>query len=104
MPPAYRERLGVAKSVESMRKQLEALQAGSKLNSLIATDNRLEIERGLTTAVNSRESAKAELAAMTAERNGYLENWRSQTAQTLSEESRKLSDAKQALNKALLRR
>jgi hemolysin D len=101
---ALRERLGVAQAVESMRKKLEALQAGSRLNSLIAIDNRLEVERSLSTAVNSGESARAELAAMTAERDGYIQNWRGQLAQTLSDQSRKLSDAREALNKALLRR
>ena len=33
-----------------------------------------------------------------------IQNWRGQLAQTLSEQSRKLSDAREALNKALLRR
>lgn len=87
-----------------MRKKLEAIQAGSRLNALIATDNRLEIERNLTTALNTSESAKAEYAAMTAERDGYIQNWRALIAQSLSEQSRKLSDARESLNKALLRR
>jgi hemolysin D len=101
---AFRERLVVAQSLEAMRKKLEALQAGSRLNSLIATDGRLEIERSLSTAMNTGETARAELAAMTAERDGYVQNWRAQIAQALSEESRKLSDARGALNKATLRR
>jgi hemolysin D len=101
---AFRERLLVAQNLEAMRKKLEALQAGSRLNTLIATDSRLEIERSLSTAMNTGETARAELAAMTAERDGYVQNWRAQIAQTLSEESRKLSDARGALNKATLRR
>ena len=101
---AYRERLVVAQTVETMRKKLEALQVGSQLNALIATDSRLEIERSLSTAINTGESAKAELAAMIAERDAYVQNWRGQIAQALSEVSRKLSDARESLNKALLRR
>jgi hemolysin D len=101
---AFRERLVVAQNLEAMRKKLEALQVGSRLNLLIATDSRLEIERSLSTAMNTGETARAELAAMTAERDGYVQNWRAQIAQTLSEESRKLSDARGALNKATLRR
>jgi hemolysin D len=101
---AFRARLTVAQTLEAMRQKLEALQAGTKLNTLIATDSRLEIERSLSTAMNTGETARAELAAMTAERDGYLQNWRAQVAQTLSEESRKLSDARGALNKATLRR
>ena len=69
-----------------------------------ATDNRLEIDRSRSTAINTGDAARAELAAMTAERDGYIQNWRAQIAQTLSEEARKLSDARESLNKALLRR
>jgi hemolysin D len=101
---AFRERLNVAQTVETMRKRLEELQAGSRLNSLIAIDNRLEIERSLSTAINAAETAKTDLAAMIAERDAYVQSWRAQIAQTLSEESRKLSDVREALNKALLRR
>lgn len=101
---AFAARLAVAQDLEAMRKKLEELQAGSRFNSLIAIDNRLEVERNLETAGKSREAAEAELSAMKAERDAYIENWRSQTAQTLTEESRKLNDARQALNKALLRR
>jgi hemolysin D len=101
---AYRERLVVAQTVETMRKKLEALQVGSQLNALIATDSRLEIERSLSTAINMGESAKAELAAMIAERDAYVQNWRGQIAQALSDVFRKLSDARESLNKALLRR
>jgi HlyD family secretion protein len=101
---AFRERLAVAQTVEAMRKKLEALQVGSQLNALIATDSRLEVERGLSTAINTGESAKAELAAMIAERDGYVQNWRVQIAEALSEASRKLSDAREQLSKALLRR
>ena len=102
---AFRERLLiVAQAVETMRKKLEALQVGSQLNALIATDSRLEIERSLSTAIKTGESAKAELAAMIAERDAYDQNWRVQVAEALSEGSRKLSDARESLNKALLRR
>jgi hemolysin D len=101
---AFRDRLAVAQSVEDMRKKLEEMQAGSRLNSMLATDNRLEVERSLTSVTKTREAAKADLAAMIAERNAYVQNWRAQASQTLSDESRKLSDAREALNKALLHR
>jgi hemolysin D len=101
---AFRRRQAVAQDVETMRKRLEALQVGSRLNTLAATDSRLEIERNLATAIRTRENAKDDLAAMIAERDGYLQNWRAQIAQTLSEETRKLSDARESLRKALLRR
>lgn len=101
---AFGERLAVAQNVEAMRKKLEDMQAGSRLNSLIALDNRLEVERGLTTAIKSGETAKADLAAMIAERDAYAQNWQAQSSQALSDASRKLSDARESLNKALLHR
>lgn len=101
---AYRQRLAVAEQVEHMRKDLERLQVGSRLNSLQATDNKLEIQRGLENAVNTAESAKRDLAAMVAERDSYEGNWHAEVAQKLAESARKLSDAREQLNKAKLRR
>ena len=101
---AFRDRLAVAQDVEAMRKSLEKLQVGSKLNSLAATDSRLEVARGLSGAIETGETARRDLAAMQAERDGYGQNWRAQTSQTLTDQVRKLSDARELLNKAQLRR
>ena len=46
----YRGRLRVATNVEATRKELERSLVGSKLNSLAATDARLEMQRGLAMA------------------------------------------------------
>jgi HlyD family secretion protein len=101
---AFGERLGVSQSVEAMRRKLEDMQAGSRLNTLIATDNRIETERNLSTATKTNESGKADLAAMIAERDAYIQDWQAQAAQALSDASRQLSDAQESLNKALLHR
>ena len=101
---ALAERLAVAQNVESMRKRLEEMQFGSRLNLLGAIDNRLEIERNLSNARKTGETAKTDLAAMMAERDAFVQNWRVQAAQALTEATRKLSDAREALNKSLLRR
>jgi hemolysin D len=101
---AFEERLEVAKDVEAMRRKLEGMQAGSRLNTLVATDNRIETERNLSTATRTNESVKADLAAMVAERDAYIQDWQAQAAQTLSDASRQLSDAQESLNKAMLHR
>lgn len=101
---AFAARLVVAKDVEAMRRKLEELQAGSRFNSLIALDNRLEVERNLLNSGKSSEAAAAELGAMIAERDAYDRNWRAQTAQSLTEASRKLNDAREEFDKARLRR
>ncbi len=101
---AYGERVKVATDVEQKRAELERLQVGSKLNLLAATDNRLEIQRGLDTAKTQAAQGARDLAAMKAERDGYDQNWRGQVSKDLTDQTRKLSDAKEQLAKAARRR
>jgi hemolysin D len=100
----YRERLNVAQDIEGMRKQLEASQSGSRLNTLLATDTRVEMERALANADQTAEGAKRDQAALAAERDAFIRGWRADVSQQLSEANRKLSDAQEQLNKAKLRR
>ena len=100
---AYTARLEGALQVEAMRKELERLNAGSKLNTLQAIDSRLEIERGLQTSRNQVGSSKSDLLAMMRERDGFVEQHRAEISQLITDQERKLSDAKEQLNKASLR-
>jgi hemolysin D len=100
----YRERLEVAQSVEHMRKQLEALQAGSKLQLLMATDARAEMARSLANAEQTGEGAKRDQSALEAERNGYIQGWHADVSQKLADASGRLNDAQEQLNKAKLHR
>ncbi|PBB22033.1 MULTISPECIES: HlyD family type I secretion periplasmic adaptor subunit [unclassified Mesorhizobium] len=99
----YRQRLTVADSIEQMRKQLEARQVGSRLNTLLAEDNRAEMSRSLGNAEQTAEAAKRQQAAVAAERDGYIQGWRAEVSQSLSEASSRISDARELLNKAKLR-
>ncbi|MGE0225945.1 MAG: HlyD family type I secretion periplasmic adaptor subunit [Acetobacteraceae bacterium] len=101
---AYRDRLAYATSLESMRKELERLNVGSKINTLSAMDVRAEMQRNLQSAEQAAMSAQRDLAALIAERNGYVENWRADVSEKLAEAVTKLSDARESLNKAQLRR
>ena len=100
----YSERLKVATELEHKRVELERLQVGSQINRLAATDSRLEVKRGLDNAASQASQADRDLQALQAERDGYNQQWRSQVSQELTEQGRKLSDAREQLNKALLRR
>ena len=100
----YRERLGVAKNIEEMRKKLEALDSGSKLNTLQATDTRAEVARSLANSEKTAEGAKLDQAALAAERDAYIQGWRATASQQLSDVSGKANDARELLNKAKLRR
>jgi hemolysin D len=100
----YRERLGVAKSIEQMRKQLESVQSGSRLNTLLATDTRAEMARSLANSEQTAEGAKLDQAALASERDAYIRGWRAAASQQLSDATGKASDARELLNKAKLRR
>jgi HlyD family secretion protein len=100
----YRQRLEVAQGVETMRNQLENLQVGSKLNSLSAKDNRIEMERNISTSQAQADTETKDLRALIAERDGEEQDWRSKISQDLTDQGRKLDDAKQQLKKASLRR
>jgi HlyD family secretion protein len=96
--------LAVAQNVEQMRKELEARQVGSRLNTLQAMDNRDEMARFLANAQATAEGAKRDLSAMIADRDQWIQSWRSDVSQQLADATSKLSDAQQSLNKAQLHR
>jgi hemolysin D len=100
----YTDRLAYAKSLEAMRLQLEQLNVGSKLNTLAAKDSRAEMAGNLANAQQQARGAQRDLAALIAERNGYIQSWHSETADKLNDALGKLSDARESLNKAQLRR
>ena len=100
----YRERLGVAQNIELMRKQLESVNSGSKLNTLMATDTRAEMARALANSEQTAQSAKLEREALASERDAYIQGWQAAASQQLSETSGKANDAREQLNKAKRRR
>lgn len=95
----YRQRMAVAQNVESMRLQLQHDAVGSRLDSLAATDNRLEMTRSLAQALSSAQSERQQMGAIIAQRDAYDQQWRSDVSQQLHEEGLKLSDARNSLRK-----
>ncbi len=100
---AYTTRLEGALEVEAMRKELERLNAGSKLSTLQAIDSRVEVERGLQTSRNQVVSSTSDLQAMMRERDGFTQQHYAEISQLITDQERKLSDAQEQLNKAALR-
>jgi hemolysin D len=99
----FRERLKVAQQVEDMRKQLQALQAGSKLQLLQAMDNRAEMERAFAYAEQTGEGAKRDQASVQSDRDAYVQGWKAEVSQQLAAAYDKLSAAHDQLSKATLR-
>jgi HlyD family secretion protein len=100
----YRARLGVANNIVQMRQKLEELEVGSKLNSLTAADTHAEMQRAMINAQRTADSAKLQLAALKSERDAYVQGWKADVGQQLSQASQQLNDAREQLNKAGLRR
>ena len=100
----YQERLTYANSLEKMRNDLDKLGVGSKLNTLQAQDTRAEMQRNLEAAARAGDGAQQDLAALIAERNGYIQSWHADVAEKLAEAAGKLSDARESFNKAQLKR
>ena len=100
----YADRLAYAKTLEQMRKELEHLNVGSKINTLSAMDTRVQMQAGLETAQQQLLGSQRDLAALIAERNGYVQTWHTDIADKLTDALGKLSDARESLNKAQLRR
>jgi HlyD family secretion protein len=98
----YQQRLSIASNVEEMRKNLQQLQVGSRLDTLAATDDRVNIQAELATAQSSAAQAKRDLAAQEAERDSYDQQFRATVSQQLSEAINNLTQAQQALTKAKL--
>ena len=99
----FTQRLAVAQKIEGMRKELAAKQYDTALNSLLATDTRLQVQNGLVSAQNEATTARKDLEAMKAERNAFIQGWDAQVSQTLADEMQNLRDATENLNKASLR-
>lgn len=101
---SYTDRLAYAKSLEAMRKELEHLNVGSKINTLSAMDTRTQMQGSLDGALQQAMGSQRDHAALMAERNGYIQSWHTEIADKLTEALSKLSDARESLNKAQLRR
>lgn len=73
---ALRDRMRVMGEIESMRSKLVVSETGSRLNLLLATDNRLEVGRNLSVVINGLQEAQHTLNALRSERDVYQRDWR----------------------------
>jgi len=98
-PKYYQQRLSIASNVEDMRTKLQQLQVGSKLDTLAATDDRVNIQANLASALSSAAASQRDLAAQIAERNGFDQQWKSTISQQLATAINNLAEAEQSLAK-----
>jgi HlyD family secretion protein len=101
---SFTERLRLAAEVEAKRRELERLQVGSQLDRMQSTDTRMSYEAQLAGAKSAVRAARTDLESLVAQRNDYLQQRAADTSEKLTEQGRLLSDARELLNKARLRR
>jgi len=95
----YQQRLAIASNVEDMRSKLQELQVGSKLDTLAATDDRVNIQANLASAISSAAASQRDLAAQIAERDSFDQQWKSTVSQQLAAAINNLAQAEQSLAK-----
>jgi hemolysin D len=98
----FRERLGVASDIESMRIKLQERELGSKLNTLLAADARLNISGSLSASESDAAQASRKMGAEQAGRQTFIEQWNRQNSQELADSRGKLVQAQQDYAKATL--
>jgi hemolysin D len=91
-------------SVEEIRKQLERMQVGSKLNTYQAELDRESGQQRLEDAKQALIGAKRDLASMIAERDSWKHQWYVDTQNQESQQERLLSDMQAQVAKNELRR
>ena len=98
-----RDRQAISGQIETMRRELERVQVGSRLQSLLAADARLEIQGSMATAEGQSRGAQRDQRAVAAEREAYITNYQAQVSQDLADRRRALSEVRENLAKAQLR-
>lgn len=97
----YADRAKLAKEVEQMRATLAAAQVGSRLNLLVATDQKTELLRNLEHDHNSLLESQHQLQATAATRNAFAQQWLAQASQELVTARNQRDNALQQLEKAM---
>jgi HlyD family secretion protein len=99
---SYSQRLEIADNVLTMRQKLQDLQVGSKLDTEVAKDDRVNVQSEMATALNTAASDEKQAADQEAERASFDGQWRAQISSQLLTSTNDLAQAEQALSKAKL--
>lgn len=94
------EQLRISSGMLAARQRLEQEGVGSKFNTQQALSQVTEAQRALNGARGVAASARQDMNALVAERDGYVQQVSGETSQQLNEAGRKLSDALEQLAKA----
>jgi hemolysin D len=79
----YQKRTSLAHEVEKMRGELEASKFGSRLNLILAMDERVEMERLRQVDTGTEVETLHQLAAAISNRDAFIQQWLGQASQEL---------------------
>ncbi|MBK8173742.1 MAG: HlyD family type I secretion periplasmic adaptor subunit [Rhodospirillales bacterium] len=96
----YGDRRQIAANVEQMNLTLERQGWNSKLKTMAATDNRMEVDRLLTQATNQIAENQHLADALKAQRAVYIDRWRSDTGTSLVDARKALDEINEEIKKA----
>ncbi|AQS87492.1 major facilitator superfamily multidrug resistance transporter EmrA/FusE [Neoasaia chiangmaiensis NBRC 101099] len=99
----YQSRSRVASQVLEMRRSLQRDQVGSRLSTLAAQNDLMEAERAQISAQQDANSAKSRLVSTQAEKENYVQNWKSQVYSDLNIAEHRLDESVSDYEKANLR-
>ena len=94
------DRAKIAHDIEQMRAALAASQVGSKLNLLIATDQKVEIERNLQLDNGLLVESQHKLDSVVAQRNAFEQDWMGDISKELVKARGDRDEAVESLSKA----
>jgi HlyD family type I secretion membrane fusion protein len=100
----YSERLSLIREVETMRTTLQERQTGSRLNTIIASDQRVEIERNVEVQRMIADGAAHQIESLRAEHDAARRKWMADIAEQLVDRQRLLAAAREEATKAGKRR
>ncbi|MDK9696864.1 MAG: HlyD family type I secretion periplasmic adaptor subunit [Siculibacillus sp.] len=100
----YNERLTLIREVETMRTTLQERQSGSRLNTILASDQRVEIERNVEVQRLTALQSAHQIESLRAERETARRRWAADVAEQLVERRRLLAAAREEATKAGKRR
>jgi HlyD family secretion protein len=96
----YRQRLGISTDVETLRRQEEQLQVGSKLNSLEAADTRVSMEASMDLSIANAQAEKEQLKSVEGQRDADDAAAAALTISTLTQTQQLLATAQDNLSKS----
>jgi hemolysin D len=97
---SYNEQLRIASDMLAARQRLEREGVGSKFNTQQALSTVTDQRRSLNAATATATAAQRDIDAQIAERDGYVQQYRADISQQLTDANRKLFDARDQFAKA----